>query len=248
MLQVLRRRSQLTCPLSSLLYHSILISLNRHFVRPTSGFAANKVSKEICVESAATIVALIRQFRTQQGLGRSPVLVVYSAVMAGSAIFFTQDSTALALEKDTRLSFIMKALEECSNTHNLAKEALIKLRANIDARRAVAADGGILTAELDLSIDQQPDLMDIPAMSWMDGSMFDLGAFDLGAFGSFDPMAFRDMEGNLSQGLMTFPNSGNSPEDWLTNDPSMSFQSTLSNQYPTSTQNFDLHNFGAAEQ
>jgi hypothetical protein len=184
----------------SLLYHSTLISLNRHFVRPTPGFSINAISKQRCIASADTIVALIRQFRSQQGLRNSPVLVVYSAVMASSGIFFTQDSATLATENDRRLSFILKALEECSQTHNLATEACIKLQANIDARRTAGNNGQGLEKLLDSHISQQAELAELPPMDWADGNMFDLGAFDLGAFGSIDPMAFR---GALEQ---THPN------------------------------------------
>jgi len=237
-----------------LLYHSILISLNRHFVRPTPGFAPNLVSKETCTTSSDSIVALIRQFRSQQGLGRSPVLVVYSAVMAASGIFFTQDSNAMALEKDTRLSFILKALEECSQTHNLAKEALIKLRANIDARRVVPTESQVLEMTSHPNTDQQPELTDIASMSWMDGSMFDLGAFDLGTFGSLDPMVFGNIGGESSERLMGLTGPSARSQDWRSRDREvfMGFQSETSDEYAAPTQNpatrnYDLQDFGEAE-
>ena len=182
---------ELTLGSYSLFYHSILVSLNRHFIRPTPGFPAKVASKDTCIASANSIIALIRQFRTQQGLGHSPALVVYSAVMAGSGILFTQDFSILASEKDQRLSFILKVLEECSPTHKLAREAQIKLQANIDARRSLARNRNWQGNRPQSSKEQHPESADMPSMSWVDGSMFDLGAFDLGTFGSLDPIAFE---------------------------------------------------------
>jgi hypothetical protein len=187
----------------SLLYYSILITLNRHFIRPTPGFAAKELSKETCISSADAIIGLIRQFRAQHGLERCPVVVVYSAVMAGSGILFTQGSSTLVTEKDRRLSFIIKVLDECSPTHNLAKEARIKLMANIDARRASTTESQTPQAVEDAGSGKDVELADISSTGWVDGSMFDLGAFDLGAFGSLDPMGFDGMGDDLYSDIAT---------------------------------------------
>jgi hypothetical protein len=229
----------------SLLYHSILISLNRHFVRPTPGFAANQVSKETCISSVDTIIALIREFRAQQGLGHSPVLVVYSAVMASSGIFFTQDSSALALQSDRRLSFILKALEECSPTHNLAKEARIKLQANMNARLAAASEEQILETATDSRADQLSEPVETTSMGWMDGSMFDLGAFDLGSFGSLDHMTFRGIGADPSQWLAASSTEFTADpallQNLMSSEPSSGFQAT-SYGYPSTMQGFDSQN------
>ncbi|MCJ1302433.1 hypothetical protein MMC08_005236 [Hypocenomyce scalaris] len=207
-----------------LFYHSILVSLNRHFIRPTSGFPAKAASKDTCIASADSIIALIRQFRTQQGLGNSPALVVYSAVMAGSGILFTQDFSILAEEKDQRLSFILKALEECSPTHKLAREAQIKLQANIDARRSLATELKVAGETTQPSKEHYPESVDMPSMSWVDGSMFDLGAFDLGTFGSLDPIAFEGIGADPSQGLAAFTTNPDMIQSWMFNESSMDFQ------------------------
>lgn len=213
-------------PLSpnSLFYHSILISLNRHFIQPTPGFPAKAESRETCIGSADSIIALIRQFRTQQGLGHSPALVVYSAVMAGSGILFAQDLGVLALEKDRRLSFILKVLEECSQSHKLAREAQMKLQANIDARQNLAALQTVAGESMQLPKDPPPESANVPAMSWADGSMFDLGAFDLGAFGFIDPMAFEGIGADPSQELAAFTANPAMAQNWMFTDPSAEFQ------------------------
>ena len=215
---------ELTRDSYSLFYHSILVSLNRHFIRPTSGFPAKAASKDTCIASADSIIALIRQFRTQQGLGNSPALVVYSAVMAGSGILFTQDFSILAEEKDQRLSFILKALEECSPTHKLAREAQIKLQANIDARRSLATELKVAGETTQPSKEHYPESVDMPSMSWVDGSMFDLGAFDLGTFGSLDPIAFEGIGADPSQGLAAFTTNPDMIQSWMFNESSMDFQ------------------------
>ncbi|RDW56460.1 hypothetical protein BP6252_14153 [Coleophoma cylindrospora] len=234
-----------------LLYHSILISLNRHFVRPTSGFAANAGSKETCIASADTIIALIRQFRFQQGLGHSPVLVVYSAVMASSAIFFTQDPTTPTMEKDRRLSFILKALEECSQTHNLAKEACIKLQANIDARNTAIAEKLALETTTSAGVFQQPEYTEAPFMGWVDGTMFDLGAFDLGVSGSLDPMAFRGIGADPSQWLLGSIGSTTEPalvDGSLSNEPWIDFPSTMNNGDYSTTHGYGPQHRDTTEQ
>jgi hypothetical protein len=111
-------------------------------------------------------------------LDSSPVFVVYSAVMASSGILFTRDSTTLAVEKDRRLSFILKVLEECSQTHSLAREARLKLQANIDGMTSVATD--ISVPELSFQMDGEQHLGD-SSMCQIDESLFDFGAFDLGS-------------------------------------------------------------------
>lgn len=172
--------------------------------------------------------------------------------MASSGIFFTQDSAALALEQDRRLSFILKALEECSQTHNLAKEAHIKLQANINARRAAATEGQILETAPDSHIYPQPEPLDLPAMGWADGSMFDLGAFDLGSYGSLDHMAFRGIGADPSQWLMASTTDLTADpallQTWMPSEPSMGFQPATSYGYSAAMRDFDAQNFNATEQ
>jgi hypothetical protein len=210
----------------SLLYYSILITLNRHFIRPTPGFAAKELSKETCISSADAIIGLIRQFRAQHGLERCPVVVVYSTVMAGSGILFTLGPSTLVTEKDRRLSFIIKVLDECSPTHNLAREARIKLLANIDARRSATAEAAQTPQPMDESgFGKDAELADISSTGWVDGSMFDLGAFDLGAFGSLDPMAFDGIGPDLYQGITSSNPDPLLMQPWIATSPSEDFAS-----------------------
>lgn len=237
---------KLTFAYYSLFYHSILVSLNRHFIRPTPGFPAKVASKDTCIASANSIIALIRQFRTQHGLGHSPALVVYSAVMAGSGILFTQESSIPASEKDQRLSFILKVLEECSPTHRLAREAQIKLQANIDARRSPATVQKVEGEAAPVSKEQPPESTETPCMGWADGSMFDLGAFDLGAFSSLDPMAFEGIGADPSQGLAAFSANPDLMQNWMFNEPSMDFQFAPGYEFPQN--GFGLQGFSPTEE
>jgi hypothetical protein len=226
---------KLTLDPNSLFYHSILISLNRHFIRPTPGFPAKAASKETCITSTNSIIALIRQFRTQQGLGHSPALIVYSAVMAGSGILFTQDFSIVGSERDQRLSFILKVLEECSQTHKLAREAQIKLQANIDTRRKLANEQKVPGETAYSSKEQHPE-----SMGWADGSMFDMGAFDFGGLGALDPMTFEGIGADPSQELATFATNPDLIQSLMFNEPSMDYQFASGFEFP-------LHSFDSQD-
>ena len=65
-----------------LYYHAMLLSLNRHFVRPSAGFPRSESSREVCVSSTGIIATLIRQYRFQHGLHAAPLMLVYALVMA----------------------------------------------------------------------------------------------------------------------------------------------------------------------
>ncbi|KAH7109091.1 fungal-specific transcription factor domain-containing protein [Dendryphion nanum] len=98
-------------------YHSLLLSLNRHFVKPSSGFPQSTSSSEICASSSSIITSLIRQFRIQHGLNSAPLMLVYALVMA----IITQKQT---LDQGREgVSFLFRALEECSQYYKLAAEA-----------------------------------------------------------------------------------------------------------------------------
>lgn len=165
--------------INSGLYHSILISLHRHFVRPTPGFALRNSSKEMCIISVDSIIAMLRQFRAQHGLQNSPIVVVYSAVMAASAISFTQDTTTALPERDRQLKFILKVLKECSETHRLAGEARRKLLSSMDMQN------NLPTTEEQPPPPVQPDqqqelqqnipsyMIEEPPMEWIGGGAFD---------------------------------------------------------------------------
>ena len=160
--------------------------------------------------------------------------------MAGSGILFTQGSGIPASEKDQRLSFILKVLEECSPTHKLAREAQIKLQANIDARRGLATEQKAAGEAGQPSKEQHPESADIPSMGWVNGSMFDLGAFDLGIFGSLDPITFEGIGADPSQGLEAFSANLDLMQSWMSNEPSMDFQFAPGYEFP-------LHGFGSQD-
>lgn len=154
--------------------------------------------------------------------------------MAGSGILFTQGSSTLVTEKDRRLSFIIKVLDECSQTHNLAREARLKLLANIDARRTSTTEAPTPQPVDDTDMGKDIDLADVSSTGWVDGSMFDLGAFDLGAFGSLDPMAFDGIGADLYQGIQPSTPDSSLLQPWLATSPSAGYPSISSNEQPDS--------------
>jgi hypothetical protein len=160
--------------------------------------------------------------------------------MAGSGILFTQNSFIPASGKDQRLCFILKVLEECSPTHKLAGEAQIKLQANIDARRSLATEQKVAGEASQSSKERHPESADMPSMGWVDGSMFDLGAFDLGTSGSLDPTAFEGIGADPSQGLEAFYANPDLLQSWMFNEPSMDFQFAPGYDFP-------LHGFGSQD-
>ncbi|KAH8652034.1 fungal-specific transcription factor domain-containing protein [Xylariales sp. PMI_506] len=113
------------------LYHSTMISLNRHFIRPTPGFARRSQSREICIASAESIMAMIRQYRGQHTLANAPLTLVYSAIMAATAVSFALDSAptgqAPPPEFETHMKFLHKALKELSGVYRVALDASARL-------------------------------------------------------------------------------------------------------------------------
>ncbi|KAL4861789.1 fungal-specific transcription factor domain-containing protein [Aspergillus spectabilis] len=110
--------------LAHALYHSTLIALNRNFIRPTPGFARKEQSKEICISSADSIIALVRQYRAKSPLLTAPVVLLYSTIMAASALSFSGNLGGLGensqMASDSRVSFVLKVLEEFSAVHRVA--------------------------------------------------------------------------------------------------------------------------------
>ncbi|OAL45864.1 PLP-dependent transferase [Pyrenochaeta sp. DS3sAY3a] len=104
-----------------LYYHAMLLSLNRHFVQPSTGFPHAPSSRETCGSSSSTITILIRQFRTHHGLNTAPLMLVYALVM----VIITQIQT-LNQGRET-IGFLLRSLEECSHCYKLAGEARSRL-------------------------------------------------------------------------------------------------------------------------
>ncbi|OKL57334.1 hypothetical protein UA08_07456 [Talaromyces atroroseus] len=126
------------------LYHSTLISLNRHFIQPTPGFARRSQSKEICLSSIDNIIAILRHYQTQCPLSRGPIVLIYGTIMAATALIFTYESPTTPTsskesgnsndspqepELDYQVTAIIKMLEEVSPTYPPAREASLRLKA-----------------------------------------------------------------------------------------------------------------------
>lgn len=161
------------------------------------------------------------------------MVVVYSAVMAASGILFIQGSSTLAAEKDRRFSFILKALEECSQTHSLARESRVKLLAKVDARRNLIAEN-----QIPETVTQRgQDLVDgyIPSTNSVDGGMFDLSAFDSGFFGSFEDIGL-----DLYGGAETSTANATMMQSWMSTEQLMNFQPTPNQDFPEVLQGFGL--------
>lgn len=234
----------LTLDFNSLLYHSTLISLNKHFVRPTPGFAEKASSKDICISSADSIVAIIRVFRAQHGLENSPVLLVYSAVVAGSGVLFTQDPATLALEKDRRLTFILKALVECSRTHNLAREARIKLQANIERRQSFAAESQEIDSTTQLAMDEYPDPTEMFYMNSVTGNMLGVDTLDLGAFNPLGSTTLGPAETDLFQGFANYATDPMLAQTWDSGESAIDLELSPS-QIPDSVPGFSTQGYGS---
>lgn len=135
----------------SIVYHSTLISLNRHFIRPTPGFARKNHSREICMTSVDNIIAILRHYRSHFSLPSSPIILTYGAIMAGTALCFTQETHTTAnnpagdvstppseTEIGHQVTSIVKMLEEASETCPPAREASLRLKERFgisDSRR-----------------------------------------------------------------------------------------------------------------
>ncbi|KAJ5266729.1 fungal-specific transcription factor domain-containing protein [Penicillium angulare] len=138
------------------LYHSTLISLNRHFIRPTPGFARRSQSREICIASAESILAIIRQYKTNHSLENAPLTLVYSTVMAATAVSFALDGTThnqnqMPPERETYIKSLRKALTDFSAVYRVAADASARLEEKLEAgcqgKPAVAAEGATQVQE-----------------------------------------------------------------------------------------------------
>lgn len=91
--------------------------------------------------SVDSIVAILRHYRTQCPLSRCPIVLIYGAIMAGTALSFARQSntgeSANTTEKgnchqetelEHRVKTIIKLLEEVSQIYPPAFEASIRLK------------------------------------------------------------------------------------------------------------------------
>ncbi|KAF2019331.1 hypothetical protein BU24DRAFT_418931 [Aaosphaeria arxii CBS 175.79] len=119
-----------------LYYHAMLLSLNRHFVKPSNGFPHSPLSRDICTSSCSTVAILVRQYRLQHGLKTAPLMLVYALVMA----IITQ--MRILNEGYGSLDFLIKSLDECGRCYKLAAEARSSLATLMNSREAPTAGLG----------------------------------------------------------------------------------------------------------
>lgn len=96
----------------------------------------NQQSQSACAESCDAVVAIVRQFRNQPG-SRPPVILLYALSTVTITILTT--SGRQKQHQDARLSFVMKAMAECTPHFRLAGEMRSKLARHLEARSGGAA-------------------------------------------------------------------------------------------------------------
>lgn len=100
--------------------------------------------------SVDSIIAILRHYRLHCSLSRSPIILTYGVIMAGTALCFTREihtnandpagdvSTSLETEIGHQVTSIVKMLEEASETCPPAREASLRLKKRFgisDSRR-----------------------------------------------------------------------------------------------------------------
>jgi len=73
---------------TSLFYHSIVLSLNRHFINTSTSrlFPTNQQAQSSCATSCDAVIAITRQFRNQSGEQKSPIILLYALMMVAITI------------------------------------------------------------------------------------------------------------------------------------------------------------------
>lgn len=67
--------------LSSLFYHSIVLSLNRHFLPGAHQFAVHQPSESACAASCEHVLAMLRHFRQEHGSDETSLMMIYAVVL-----------------------------------------------------------------------------------------------------------------------------------------------------------------------
>lgn len=100
----------------SLLFHSVRIALN--FEEATSGSVVplqNDARKD-CLSSAEDITNIVRTYRSQYGLGHSPLMMIYGVTQAAKALSSLGGTSEEA-------QYLLQSLDECSSAWTLATRA-----------------------------------------------------------------------------------------------------------------------------
>lgn len=113
-------------------YHSIKISLNRHFLRPSHGFPFNKASELLCSDSCDFVVSTLRHLHQREDLPASTLILVYAIVMAAISIIYLSRGCEAA--HDPRITFLLRRLDECGKVYKLAGEARTRLLSFLASR------------------------------------------------------------------------------------------------------------------
>lgn len=105
---------------NSLLFRSVRIVLN--FDQATSenaGVAAKDNACKDCVSSAQDIAHIVRKYRSQFGLGHSPLIMIYAIMQASR--------TLAAFGTPEEAQYLLLSLDECSSAWTLAHQVRDRL-------------------------------------------------------------------------------------------------------------------------
>ncbi|KAF4552534.1 Fungal specific transcription factor domain-containing protein 12 [Elsinoe fawcettii] len=177
-----------------LFFYSISLSLNRHFVLPSSGFPCNQASAAICAEAATSVVALVRQIRSAGDKSRMPLVGIYALVMAAISITHSIPEDTQRSETDPNLLYIYRVLQESAQHYKLAQEVGSRLASYLRKDQnstAVPADPNIATTLRPQEQRQETSMAEPPTI---DGVDFADASMDMSA-------AFTGLDADLNQML-----------------------------------------------
>lgn len=106
--------------LNSLLFRSVRIALNfDHATSDTVAVAARDNARKDCVSAAQDIAQIVRKYRSQFGLGHSPLMMIYGIMQAAR--------TLSAFGTPEEAQYLLLSLDECSSAWALAHQARDRL-------------------------------------------------------------------------------------------------------------------------
>lgn len=106
---------------NSLLFRSVRIALNfDHATSETAVVAAKDNARKDCGASAQDIAHIVRKYRSQFGLGHSPLIMIYGIMQAARtlALFGTPEEA----------QYLLISLDECSSAWALAHQVRERTR------------------------------------------------------------------------------------------------------------------------
>jgi hypothetical protein len=105
---------------NSLLFRSVRIVLNfEHATSDSISMASKDNAREICLSAAHDVAHIVRKYRSQFGLGHSPLMMIYGIMQAARtlAVFGTPEEA----------HYLLLSLDECSSAWALAHQARDRL-------------------------------------------------------------------------------------------------------------------------